>query len=347
MAYTLIEGFDYYAKQSDLAVSAQWPVMPSADVITFVPGFYNHGRAMAIANAASNWSVLCEPSSANSEVYIAFDLLLEALPTTTPSRLVACRESTLTHANIAVTSTGAIRMRRATTQLGSDSTFTFNINTRYRVEMRAVIADTGGLIEVRVDGTVVASVSNVDTRDGGSGLASRIELCGMIHSSGFGNTIYDNLTVNNTSGDAPTSWPGARRIETLFPSSDDLVQWTTSEGSLHYDLVNDPTPDLLTYVQSNTSGQVDRFGLSDLSGTPTSIDAVQLVTRAARSDPGARTMRGFIRSGTTTANGATVSPVANASGQYLRDTWHTDPNTGAAWTASAVNALLAGVEVVS
>jgi hypothetical protein len=348
MAYILIEGFDCYGSQTDMAASPQWPSLPGSNVITLVPGFYNHGRAISVPNASTAWTLFCEPTSAVSEVFIAFDLLLEALPTSTLSTLVACREGSSFHTNINITSTGAIRMRRSTTQLGTDSTFTFALNTRYRFEMRTVIADSGGLIDVRIDGTSVASVSNVDTRDGGtSGVSSRVELRSMTHSSGIGNTIFDNLTVNDTSGAAPTSWPGARRIETIFPNSDDSVQWTPSQGSLNYDLIKDATPDLLTWVQSNTAGQVDRYNLQDLSGTPTTIDAVQLVTRAGRSDTGARTMRGFIRSGTTTANGATFTPAATPSGQYVRDTWHTNPDTNAAWTAAGVDALKAGVEVVS
>jgi hypothetical protein len=347
MAYILIEGFDYYGSQSDIAASPQWPVLPVQNTITFVPGFYSHGRAVSIPNGSSNFGMTAELSSTASELFLAFDVLFEALPTTTPSRFVTCMEGTTTHANLALTTSGAIRMRRDTTQLGSDSTFTFALNVRYRVEMRTVIADTGGLIDVRVDGTSVASVSNVDTRNGGSGVANRIEIWGMIQSSNIGRTIYDNLTVNNTTGAAPTSWPGARRIETIFPNGDDSVQWTPSQGSLNYDLIKDATPDLLTWVQSNTVGQVDRYDLQDLSGTPTTIDAVQLVTRAGRSDTGARTMRGFIRSGTTKANGATFTPVATPSGQYVRDTWHTDPDTSAAWDAAGVDALKAGVEVVS
>jgi hypothetical protein len=348
MAYTLIEGFDYYGSQGDMVAAPQWPVLPGTDVVTLVPGFYNHGRAISVPNASSAWALFCEPVAAASEVFIAFDLLLEALPTTTPSLLVACRESSSTHANIAVTTSGAIRMRRATTQLGSDSAFTFALNTRYRVEIRAVIADSGGLIDVRIDGTSVVSVSSVDTRDGGAaGVASRIELRGMIQSSGLGNTIFDNLTVNDTSGAAPTSWPGARRIETLFPNSDEAVQWTPSTGGLNYELVNDATPDLLTWVQSNTAGHVDRYGLQNLSGTPTAIDAVQLVYRSARSDAGARTIRSLLRSGTTTANGSTISPVTTPSGQYSRQQANTDPDTAAAWDAAGVNALQAGVEVVT
>ena len=198
------------------------------------------------------------------------------------------------------------------------------------------------------DGVSVTAVFSVDTRDAGAaGVASRIELRSMIHSSGTGNTIFDNLTVNDTTGASPTSWPGAQRIETLFPDSDAAVQWTPSTGGLNYELVNDATPDLLTWVQSNTAGHVDRYGLANLSGTPTAIDAVQLVYRAARSDSGSRTMRGFIRSGTTTANGGTVTPPATPTGQYYRQTWHTDPDTSAAWDAAGVNALQAGVEVVA
>jgi hypothetical protein len=346
MAYTLIEGFDYYGSQSDMSASPQWPTLASS--IQLVPGFFNHGRALSIPNAASANSVICEASSASTEVFIAFDVLLEALPTTNPSLLAGCLEDSTSHSNIAVTTGGAIRMRRATTQLGSDSTFTFALNSRYRVEVRFVIADSGGLIDVRVDGTSVVSVTNVDTRNGGaSGAINRVELRGLIHSSSVGATVFDNLTVNNTSGSAPTSWPGLRRIETIFPNSDEVAQWTPSQGGLNYELVNDATPDLLTWVQSNTSGQVDRYGLANLSGTPTAIDAVQLVTRAGRSDSGARTMRGLIRSGTTTSNGATFTPAATPNGQYYRDTWHDDPNTSAAWTAAAVDALEAGIEVVS
>ena len=349
MAYTLIEGFDYYGSQDDLqSESLRWPVLPAAGSLSFVPGFFNHGRALRIANATSAQAILCEPTAAGSEVFVAFDLLLEALPTTNPSLLVACREGAQTHTNIAITTGGAIRMRRATVQLGSDSAFTFALNTRYRVEIRTIIADAGGLIDVRVDGVSVASVSGVDTRDGGAaGVASRIELRGMIQSSGLGATIFDNLTVNNTSGNAPTSWPGARRIETLFPNSDASVQWTPSTGGLNYDLVNDETPDLLTWVQSVTAGHVDRYGLADLSGTPTTIDAVELIYRAARSDAGARTMRGFLRSGASTANGGTVTPPATPSGQYFRQQVDLDPDTAAAWTASGINALQAGVEVVT
>jgi len=346
MAYTLIEGFDYYGSHSDMSASPQWVSLASG--IQLVPGFFNHGRALSIPNASTANAIACDLSSASTEVFIAFDVLLEALPTTNPSYLVGCFEGTTAHSNIAITTSGAIRMRRTTTQLGSDSTFTFALNSRYRVEVRFVIADTGGLIDVRVDGTSVVSVNNVDTRNGGAtGAVDRIEMRGMIQASNLGATVFDNLTVNNTTGNAPTSWPGLRRIETIFPNSDEVAQWTPSQGGLNYELVNDATPDLFTWVQSNTAGQVDRYGLADLSGTPTAIDAVQLVTRAGRSDNGARTMRGFIRSGTTTSNGATFTPVATPNGQYYRDTWHNDPNTSAAWTAAAVDALEAGIEVVS
>ena len=347
MAYTLIEGFDTYGTPADMqADPTLWPTPPTTSNAAIVPGFFGSGRALQLGNATSLQSIFCEPRAADSELFIAFDLMLTQRPTSL-SRLVACREGTLTHSNIAVTTAGAIRMRRGTTQLGTDSTFTFATNTRYRIEMRTVIADTGGLIEVRVDGVSVASVTGVDTRDGSTGVAASIELASMIHSSGLGFTIFDNLTVNNTAGDAPTSWPGAKRIETIFPDSDASVQWTPSTGGLNYELVNDATPNLLTWVQSATVGHIDRYGLANLSGTPTSIDAVELVYRASRSDAGTRTMRGFVRSGTTTSNGATVTPPNVPSGQYYRHQVNRDPDTSASWTPAAINALEAGVEVMS
>ena len=93
------------------------------------------------------------------------------------------------------------------------------------------------------------------------------------------------------------------------------------------------------------SAHQDRYAYADLAGTPAAIMAVQVATVARKDDAGSRSLRALIRSGATTANGATR--VLGTSYALYDDRFETDPATGAAWTKAGVDALEAGVEVVA
>ena len=73
--------------------------------------------------------------------------------------------------------------------------------------------------------------------------------------------------------------------------------------------------------------------------------AVQLATVARKDDAGSRSLRAVLKSGATTANGATR--VLGTSYALYDDRFEVDPATGAAWTKVGVDALEAGVEVVA
>ncbi len=73
--------------------------------------------------------------------------------------------------------------------------------------------------------------------------------------------------------------------------------------------------------------------------------AVQVATAARKDDAGSRSLRALIRSGATTANGATR--VLGTSYALYDDRFETDPATGTAWTKAGVDALEAGVEVTA
>jgi hypothetical protein len=114
----------------------------------------------------------------------------------------------------------------------------------------------------------------------------------------------------------------------------------------NYDLVRESVEDQdTTYVFSSTAGAVDLYDLADLAVTPAAI--VGLVTRQCmrKTDAGARSGTTRIKSGATSADGATLN--LSTSYLYLNTVYATDPNTGAAWTAAAVNAVQVGPKVVS
>ena len=72
--------------------------------------------------------------------------------------------------------------------------------------------------------------------------------------------------------------------------------------------------------------------------------AVQLATVARKDDAGNRSLRAGLKSGATSANGATR--VLGTSYTLYDDRFEIDPASGAAWTKASVDALEAGAEVV-
>ena len=109
---------------------------------------------------------------------------------------------------------------------------------------------------------------------------------------------------------------------------------------LEWDCVFNPLRMAWTVGLSGTVGHEDLYAYQDLTGTPAAIMAVQLATVARKDDAGSRSLRAVLKSGATTANGATR--VLGTSYALYDDRFEVDPATGAAWTKAGVDALEAG-----
>ena len=170
----------------------------------------------------------------------------------------------------------------------------------------------------------------------------------MTHSDNIGFTHFDNVTINTTAGAAPTAYPGSRRIETVYPTSTIANGLTPSDGALaNHQLVGEARLDVAGFVAAATPAARDEYAMGDITGTPAAIDALVLVYHAARSDAGARTVRGNILSSASETTGASISPSVSPSGTYTDLIASTDPNTGAGWTTAAVNAHRVELEIVT
>ena len=138
---------------------------------------------------------------------------------------------------------------------------------------------------------------------------------------------------------------GARLVSDLRPASDDSVQFSRSAGSDNYALVNETAGDGdTTYVQSGTTGHVDRYGYADLAYSPSTINAVQVVTRVMNPGAGTISFKNRCVSGATTSDSA--SQVAFPNYNNFRNVYNQDPNTSAAWTVANLNAAKFGLTVV-
>lgn len=196
-----------------------------------------------------------------------------------------------------------------------------------------------GQVILKVDGTtVITTAATIDTYTG-----NNLATIGLYGSSG--EWKCDDIIVNDASGSNFTTAPGDVRIETLRPTADGgVTDWTGSYADVD-DAFGSSDGDT-TINASTTAGQESRFVLGDLSSTSVSIKAVQPRMKEKNTDAGAKTVRTLINSSGTEALGTTHTP--GTSYAWRRgDFFYVDPNTTSAFADAGINALQAGMEIVT
>jgi hypothetical protein len=132
----------------------------------------------------------------------------------------------------------------------------------------------------------------------------------------------------------------------LSSSSGNFTATINITQTANFPFVNEAQQDsTTTFVFDSTTGHADLYGVASIPSTP--LNTVAVVSRAyiQKADAGTRSAAVQLKSGATTVASPTV--VLTTTGfqwAYRIDT--TDPNTGAAWTTAAVNAVNVGPLVV-
>jgi len=222
--------------------------------------------------------------------------------------------------------------------LASSAAGVVTSDTWFYMEVELIISDTVGRCTVFVNGTQVLTISGVDTKGSTTTVVDEIRF--TIAGTGGGGLVIDDFYLV----DAATRL-GESRVTTLVPTADTADKdWGRSTGADNYALV-DELPFVTTdYVTSATIGDLDLYDFGNLPYTPVTIHAVQTSMFAAKDDAASRTVRARLKSGATSSNGTNLG--LSATHVQKLDLYATDPNTAAAWTTSAVNALQAGPETV-
>lgn len=240
---------------------------------------------------------------------------------------------------------GIIRLYRGNqTTLLASSTALFPPSVWHHIEVKATIADSGGNVEIRMNGVTIINYTG-DTRASTSGTAGldRIMLAGSSSSAGG----FDDLYILDTTGSVANTFLGDCRIISLAPTSDSSVQFTRSTGASNYLCIDEGKQNSDTdYVESSTIGHKDVYGYADLSASVAQVYGVQALTWMKKTDAASRTVRSLVVSGGVTTNGTTTGLTTGTYGPVPAIT-SLDPATSAQWTAIAVNSATAGFEIVS
>jgi hypothetical protein len=256
-------------------------------------------------------------------------------------------------ASLKVTPSGALRVFDAnnTEVYLSDSRIIFS-NIWHFLEVKCVVGNSGTLI-VKIDGETVVSLSGtIDTQSGSYTKVDRVIIESPYYYITSSYYIYwDDIVIFDDSGAAPLNdFIGDARIHVLLPNADDTQSdWTRNTGSNDYEAIDDPVPgvrdDDTTYISATTATHKSLFEFENLPVTPETIYAVASSVEARKTDGGDKSMRTYVDSGGTLYTGDTWN--VSIEYRHWRYIWETDPDTSVAWIKSGVDALKAGVEVVS
>lgn len=249
------------------------------------------------------------------------------------------------HVSISVNASGQIEAYRGdrTTLLGTSSAFVTSATWTW-IQVKVVIHDTTGSVEVRdSSGNVVLSLTNVDTRNGGTPYVDTVSLGYTGAYTAI--TAFDDWHVWDSTGSICNTFTNDTRVDHKLPDgAGNSAQFTPSTGS-NYACVDEANWNTTDYVESSTAGHIDTYTFGDIGHSPPNIYAVLITAVAQKDDAGARSLKMTAR-----RSGTNYSGSANTlnQGSYSRsvDVRETDPSTSAAWTQSGVNAGEYGFENV-
>lgn len=343
MALLLMDGFDTYADVSDMLRAGWVREAASSNILHTTGGRYGGGAIESTTNTTLWVRGLPTFTNAGGTLIVCFAYWHDGLGGAANTILEVRTSLGGTLARFTHDTAGAIT---SNPQSGAALGPTGNVipaNAWHWIEFKIGLG-TGaadGAIQIRVNNSLIASYTTIDTHTGDPAVGIKLGGSTGVH-------YIDDLVVLDGTGSTLNDFIGDSKIETLMPNGEGAVMaWSYNVGGSGWDAVDEGTPDDDTsYIFSTTSGQEARFTFANLSEDPDNIHGVQVRYVAKKADAGLRTVRSVINSSAVENTGATYGLALDYSARHA-DFFELNPNGAVAWTFAAVNAVEAGVEVVS
>ncbi len=346
MALLFMDGFDHYG--AGLVLLDKWSgTGTGSPSISATKGRFG-ARAVGLS---TNPTELFHNVANSATLIVGFVLRAEDMPYSTgiafSDKLVSFQDAGTDQILITLDADdGKIHAKRGgTVDLGS-STNIFDFSQFHHVEVKVTVNNTTGSVEIRVDGVVELNLTSQDTQSTGNAFANRIEFYGYTGSlSRIASAIYDDVYILDTTGSKLNNFIGDRRITAYTPdNAGNYADFTTVGSASNWQNVDEiPPNDDSDYNHSATATHKDAFSMDPVTGVGT-IDALQELVNAKKSDSSPRSMQHLTRISSTDYNGASIA--LTTAYIYHTKIWEDSPDTAVAWTEAEVDGAEFGVEVV-
>lgn len=219
-------------------------------------------------------------------------------------------------------------------------------NTYYYWEIKYTPHDTAGAYEVRLNGNTIMSATNVDTRNGGTGVLNAIGMNHQVNDIQRGR--WDDIYICDTLGGVNDDFLGDVRVEVILPSGNgnysELVG-QDADSVNNYLQVDEVQPDGdTTYVESPIVGAKDTYTYGNPATSSGTVYGVQILPYAKKTDAGVRSIASMARLSGVDEDGPTKT--LNTDYAYLSDIREEKPG-GGSWTITDVQDAEFGVKVTA
>lgn len=242
------------------------------------------------------------------------------------------------------TATNLPRFYVGTTTLVLTGITTILQNTWSLLEVHLKIADSGGIIEAKVDGISQGTFTG-DTKPGADTTVGRcyVAPCG---SAGGSYCSYDDFAINDINTSNDNSWCGDGHIIMILPTAaGDVTQLTPSSGSSNWSLVDERPPSGADYVTGSAVDSYDLYNLSDVALTGNTITRIIPMSVSVNNiASGGRISLGIKPSGGS-EDWSPDRQLTLAYNDYVGSEYLLNPNGNVPWDTTSINSLQVGVKI--
>ncbi|MFZ5451446.1 MAG: hypothetical protein ACOZF2_06205 [Thermodesulfobacteriota bacterium] len=233
-------------------------------------------------------------------------------------------------------------MGNRATKIITSSTI-FQLGAWYVVELHIKVADSGGVVELRVDG-VPEGIYSGDTKPG---TASAIDRVQWYLDPGVGMQCYvDDVIVNDISDSVNNFWPNGLKVKLLKPTADGPTnEWDVTPSGSHYAAIDEVPPSGADYIKTSTADEKEHFDVENLPAEALTVKAVQVQAfclKGAFLDPD-RLKLGVRIDNTDYLSDPIDLPVSSLIRKYSLD----QNPAGGSWTVDAVNNARLALQAVN
>ncbi len=332
METRLIESFDSYATVNGvLGVEGRW-IISSLTGMTLVAGRFG---GQALRGAGLTTTAIAGAALVQGAAGIA----IQPVSASSTGRVFTLETSAGTvQITLALDSLGRVLAYKGNVSGGTflaASTALLTFNVWYYIEVEFRVDNPAGYVRVFANGSPIITFTGDTLAVTGEPSVSRIGVLG-----GSPVAAIDDVYVTER-----TTRYGEARAQTVRPIADTADKdFSPNAGATNYSRVNELLIDGdSSYVSSSTVGAEDLYELDDLDATPESIFAVQVRVVARKDDAATRAIKAGLKSGAT----LTLGEEFFLSSSYTThvDIYDLNPDTSAAWTKAAIDALQIGQRI--
>jgi hypothetical protein len=256
-------------------------------------------------------------------------------------RILAFFDSSTAQITVTVESDGALKVRRgatAGTVLASSSAGVFTANTWNHLQLYVLHHGSSGAVELKLNGTTVASASGVNTLSTGNAYSNKIAFTGP---DGFSTCFVDDFWYSDV------AFQGDCKVETTYPTANGTTNnYNVSGAASNYLAVDDPTDydSDTTYTFGSNVADKDLYGMGNLVTTAGTVKMVNVNAVMRKDDAGTREAAILIKQATESTratNSLTTSYV------IYSEAFTVDPTDSVAWTIATVNSLEVGTKIIT